>query len=170
MSNRRTHAENLAWHNSLPAKHLSASVLCWNIHGELLLVIPSYDNSWLLPGGVVEENESPLDAAIREAEEELGLKFERKRLHFVGINYAHTHAEWHDFVHFFFSAGVLTEHEIQQMGKKARTVHGYQFMSRKQLPDHVASHRLKAIDELFDEGTRQGFYLESKLDKHHTIE
>jgi 8-oxo-dGTP diphosphatase len=45
--------------------------------GRVLLVHQTYAGSkWALPGGVVEENESPWDAAVREAKEETGLDVE----------------------------------------------------------------------------------------------
>jgi 8-oxo-dGTP pyrophosphatase MutT (NUDIX family) len=163
MSNTHTHDENVAWHNSLPAKHMAANMLCWNEKGELLFVMPHYDNWWLLPGGVVEAGESPLQAALRETKEELGLKLDAKRVHFVGINYAAAYKDWHDFVHFYFNAGVLTASEIKNIGHHAETLHGYQFLRRDQLSQHIAPHRLSTIEALFENNTRYGFYHETRI-------
>jgi 8-oxo-dGTP diphosphatase len=42
-----------------------------------------YKDYWALPGGMVEEDETVEEAAVREAEEETGVKIELKRL--VGV-------------------------------------------------------------------------------------
>jgi 8-oxo-dGTP diphosphatase len=53
--------------------YLGAGVLFRDASGGVLLVRPSYKPGWDIPGGVVEPGESPLTAAVRETEEELGL-------------------------------------------------------------------------------------------------
>ncbi|WP_306937637.1 NUDIX domain-containing protein [Streptomyces phaeochromogenes] len=53
---------------------MTAAVLITNPSDDLLIVHPSKDDApWQLPGGIVEQGESPLDAVRREGREELGL-------------------------------------------------------------------------------------------------
>lgn len=167
---RYSHIENVAWHNSLPSKHVSATIICWNSAGQILFVLPDFDDYWLLPGGVVEANESPLKAAIREAKEETGLEFHPKRLHFIGVNYAESYKEWDDFVHIYFSAGVLDSKEIAHLGKKSEKLHGMKFLSESELGAHVPPHRLLVYKKLFAEGARQGLFIESRIDKTSEVE
>ncbi|WP_171168840.1 NUDIX domain-containing protein [Streptomyces sp. I05A-00742] len=57
-------------------KPITASVMITNPRGHLLIVLPARgDGQWVLPGGIVEEHESPLEAARREVHEELNLQF-----------------------------------------------------------------------------------------------
>lgn len=58
---------------SLPRKRMAAGVLLRDAVGKVVLIEPSYKDTWEIPGGVVEMGESPWSAAERELEEELGL-------------------------------------------------------------------------------------------------
>ncbi|MEW2165875.1 NUDIX hydrolase [Streptomyces sp. NPDC007084] len=58
-----------------PGHPVTASVLITSPTDDLLIVHPAKpDAPWQLPGGIVEQNESPLDAVRREVREELGLE------------------------------------------------------------------------------------------------
>jgi ADP-ribose pyrophosphatase YjhB (NUDIX family) len=63
-----------AFFASLPRAVLGASVVLRDSSGRVLLVEPTYRDTWLLPGGTVEDGEQPADAARRETQEELGLE------------------------------------------------------------------------------------------------
>jgi 8-oxo-dGTP pyrophosphatase MutT (NUDIX family) len=56
----------------LPRKRVAAGVLYRNAAGDVLLVEPAYKPTWEIPGGSVEPDESPRQAARREVVEELG--------------------------------------------------------------------------------------------------
>jgi len=58
---------------TLPRKRMGAGVLLSDTQGRVLLVEPTYKAHWEVPGGVVEADESPRAAAVREIDEELGL-------------------------------------------------------------------------------------------------
>ena len=58
---------------TLPRKRMGAGVLFFDPAGRVLLVEPTYKPYWEVPGGAVEADESPRDAAVRELKEELGL-------------------------------------------------------------------------------------------------
>lgn len=58
---------------SLARKRMAAGALCRDQGGRVLLVDPVYRDTWDLPGGAVEAEESPQAACRREIVEELGL-------------------------------------------------------------------------------------------------
>lgn len=59
----------------LPATRGAAGALILGDDGRLLLVHRAYgDRSWGIPGGVVEQGESPRAACLRELHEELGVE------------------------------------------------------------------------------------------------
>jgi 8-oxo-dGTP pyrophosphatase MutT (NUDIX family) len=59
------------------ADTVAAAVLLFDEDDRVLLVDPVYKSGWEFPGGVVERGEAPTLAAVREAEEELGLVLDR---------------------------------------------------------------------------------------------
>lgn len=58
---------------TLPRKRVAAGVLLRDENNRIVLIEPSYKETWEIPGGVVEAGESPWLAAERELKEELGL-------------------------------------------------------------------------------------------------
>lgn len=59
-----------AYLNRLPKKRMGVGCLFFDRQGRILILKPTYKNHWLLPGGVIEANESPRQACIREVKEE----------------------------------------------------------------------------------------------------
>ena len=53
---------------------MAAGALCRDQAGQVLLVDPVYRDTWDVPGGVVEAEESPHAACRREVAEEAGVK------------------------------------------------------------------------------------------------
>lgn len=68
-----TFIDRAIWFASLPTMYGTAAALFLNGDGDILVVKPNYRPMWGLPGGVLEENESPHDGCAREVHEELGL-------------------------------------------------------------------------------------------------
>jgi 8-oxo-dGTP pyrophosphatase MutT (NUDIX family) len=62
---------------ALPRKRAVATMLLTDLADRVLVVKPTYKPDWELPGGAVEDGESPEVAAAREVVEELGLQHRR---------------------------------------------------------------------------------------------
>ncbi len=163
MSSPYTAEQNLAWHNKLPAKRCAASIVAWNNQGEILVVMSDKDEFWALPGGVVEEGESPQSGALRELHEETGLQMYPGQVRLLGVNYAAKYKDYLDFLHFYFSAGMLSKHQLQLLGEASEKTHGIKFLSRHELSSHVAPHRLRALDSLFESFNHDALYIETSL-------
>jgi 8-oxo-dGTP pyrophosphatase MutT (NUDIX family) len=64
-------------------RHTGAGVAVW--HGDRLLMIRnSYRNSLCLPAGGLKRREQPIDAAVRELREEVGIEVGPEALHYAG--------------------------------------------------------------------------------------
>ena len=61
------------WYAQLASFYAAAALFITDSTGRVLLVKPNYRDHWAIPGGYVDQHESPYAAAGRELQEELGL-------------------------------------------------------------------------------------------------
>src|SRR5437764_8544533 len=94
----------------LPMKRMASAALLLNEHQEVLIVKPIYREHWLLPGGVVEEGESPKQTCMREVREELGLHIAAGKL--LCVDYKVQQGTRKEGIEFVFFGGVLKEETI----------------------------------------------------------
>jgi 8-oxo-dGTP diphosphatase len=85
---------------------MGSGVLLTDAAGRVLLVEPTYKDYWEVPGGVVEADESPYDAAVRELKEELGLLVTPGRL--LVVDWVPPRTGRTEGVMFIYSGGVLS--------------------------------------------------------------
>jgi 8-oxo-dGTP diphosphatase len=90
---------------NFPLKRCSAGALIRDPDGRILIVKPAYRPEWLLPGGIAEENESPLVALQREVREEIGLSVMPQSL--LCVDYMPAHGQYGESIHFLFDCGVI---------------------------------------------------------------
>jgi ADP-ribose pyrophosphatase YjhB (NUDIX family) len=94
------------YQETLPGKRISAGCLFFDEAKRLLVVNPTYKDTWEIPGGVVEQNESPRDAVIREIAEELGIECFPERL--LCVDYSSESDTRTESLQFIFLGPVLT--------------------------------------------------------------
>ncbi|MCB9137360.1 MAG: NUDIX hydrolase [Caldilineaceae bacterium] len=148
----------------LPCKRVAAGALFLDEADRVLLVNPTYKPEWEMPGGIVEENESPRQACIREIKEELGLTIEPG--HLVSLDYRSAQAVGHpgDVLRFIFWGGRLSEAEIGQIHLQAEELSEYRFCTRaevqQRLKPRFAQAVLAGLDLLVSEKTHYVEYWE----------
>lgn len=116
-----------AWYESLPKKRMGSGALFLNEAGQLLLVNPTYKPQWEIPGGLVELNESPRTACIREVKEEIGLDVAPERI--LCLDYLHAKGERTEGIMFIFWGGVLTEAQIASIRLPESELSEFRFVS-----------------------------------------
>ena len=95
---------------SLPQKRISSGCLFFDERGRLLIVNPTYKETWEIPGGVVEKNESPREAVIREVFEETGILCQPQRL--LCVDFSDETETRTESLQFIFLGPLLTESMI----------------------------------------------------------
>lgn len=94
---------------SIPRKRSAATVVFTDAAGRVLLCEPTYKQVWEAPGGAVEADESPRDAAVREVCEELGLVVEPGRM--VAVDYVPPIEGRTEGLIFVYDGGRLTDEQ-----------------------------------------------------------
>jgi len=100
----------------------------------ILLVHPTYKDTWDIPGGYVERGESPAAACRREVREELGLDRQPQRL--ISVDWA-PHEREGDKLLFLFDCGNLGDDE-QRILLDADELDDWQWVEPEQLGDYVS--------------------------------
>ncbi|CAN5855786.1 NUDIX hydrolase [soil metagenome] len=116
-----------AWQETLPKKRMGAGALFLDEEGCVLLVKPTYKPQWEIPGGIVEEDESPRESCRRELQEELGLVRPIERL--LCVDYRHGDSDRTEALMFVFWGGRLTADEIATMRLPAAELSEYRFVT-----------------------------------------
>jgi 8-oxo-dGTP pyrophosphatase MutT (NUDIX family) len=110
--------------------HASAGAVISNDRGEVLIVNPTYKPYWNLPGGRVDDGETPRHACARELREELGLELVVGELlvtAWIRIAGKGAHA------YFVFDGGVLTRQQEGAITLQADELAEYRFVRPKDL-------------------------------------
>ncbi|MGW7530749.1 NUDIX domain-containing protein [Amycolatopsis sp. NPDC054798] len=98
---------------SLPRKRMSAGTLLRDETGRVLLVEPSYKDSWDIPGGVCEAGEPPWRTARREQAEEIGI--DRPLGPLLVIDYAPDDGRMPEGLAFIFDGGRISAEETARL-------------------------------------------------------
>ena len=103
--------------------------------GRVLLVNPSYKDTWDLPGGAVEEDESPHAACRREVLEELGL--DRAPGGILAVDWVPARPERPEGLIVVYDGGVLSDAEIGQIVLADGELTGFAFTARAEVANLV---------------------------------
>lgn len=109
----------------LPRKNAAARVLARDDHDRVLFVSPTYKPFLEIPGGLVEDDESPLAACRREVREELGIDLTVGRL--LLVDWLPAHGVWRDSLQFVFDGGVLSREQIDAISLAGNELSGFEF-------------------------------------------
>ena len=147
-----------AYLQSLPKKRMGAGCLFFNSDGKILIIKPNYKNNWSIPGGVVEANESPRQACIREVQEEIGIKCQPEKL--LCVDYVSDTNNNDESLQFIFLGGIIAEKEIAIAD---REISAYQFLEPEKALN-LLSHRLcRRVDKCLENlDNDRSLYLEDQ--------
>ena len=136
------------YYRNLPRKRVAAGILVFH-KKKLLIVKPNYKDSWLIPGGVVEKNESPLRGAEREYREELGLIPNIQKL--LCIDYsASSDQNKGDSLHFIFNSKDLHEEDLSKIKLQSDELSDYKLTNVEEALKLFEKKLSKTVKEAID--------------------
>jgi ADP-ribose pyrophosphatase YjhB (NUDIX family) len=116
---------------------MAAGALFRDAAGRVLLVEPTYKDTWELPGGAVEEEESPTAACRREVIEELGLDRAVGRV--LAIDWVPSRPERPEGLILVYDGGVLTDADTAAIRFQADELASYALVEAKRVPELVSA-------------------------------
>ena len=148
------------YYNSRPKKATGAGVLFFNAHDEVLIVKPTYLDRWLWVGGGVEENETPLQAAIREAQEEIGITPKNLKLAFVQYRPPKSDGQ-HESIHFVFVAETVDDDFLKRLTLGQGEIEDAMFVPVGKLHEYVSEQRAHAVTVYMQHRGQGTLYIEN---------
>ena len=139
---------------SLARKRMAAGALCRDRAGRVLLVDPVYRETWDLPGGAVEAEESPQAACRREVAEELGLDRPAGRV--LALDWVPSRPERPEGLIVVYDGGVLAANDIDIIVVPEEELAGYAFVHPDEVPKRVTplvARRIAACMDALAAGT-----------------
>jgi SAM-dependent methyltransferase/ADP-ribose pyrophosphatase YjhB (NUDIX family) len=134
---RRTYLEGL------PRKRVGVGIVCTDRQGRVLLVHPTYRPEWLVPGGVVEADESPRRACEREVAEELGVTIDVGDV--LCVEYRAAEPERSDeSLQMLFDGGTV-DGDVARFSCADGEIDGYAFVDPADLEGRVTPHLARRI-------------------------
>jgi len=125
-----------AYTASLPKKRMGAGCLFFDEQVKVMLVKPTYKPGWEIPGGSVEDYESPKQCCEREVQEELGV--ERKVGQLLVVDYNSETDEKTESLMFIFDGGVLTVSQIDSIQLRQEELSELRFFTAETLPEEMS--------------------------------
>lgn len=118
------------WIGTLHKRFSSGAMIIENEAGEALIVKAGYKQHWTFPGGVIDPGESPLEAALRETHEEVGLQLNVADVAFAWV--AHRRSQVADSYQFIFRAAT-PYNGAQPIVLQASEIEDYAFVSKDEV-------------------------------------
>jgi 8-oxo-dGTP pyrophosphatase MutT (NUDIX family) len=131
---------------SFPRKRCSAGAIIRDTAKRILIVKPCYREGWLLPGGIVEALESPIEALCREVRDETG--FTPTPVSLACIDYLTPADGFGEAIHFLFVCQDIAAEEAQALlpdGKEITQLHFASATEAEELVVPAISRRMKTV-------------------------
>lgn len=112
------------YYTSLPQKRLGTCALIYHKRA-LLIIQPTYHRHWILPGGIVEAEESPLESLQRELQETLSIDVFSPQL--LAVDYVSHRDVAGEYIQMLFGCKELTDSQVSEMQASAYDIKDFCF-------------------------------------------
>jgi 8-oxo-dGTP pyrophosphatase MutT (NUDIX family) len=128
--------------------------------GRVLVVHPVYKEQWEIPGGMLERDESPLAACIREVEEELALSVPIGPM--LCVDWVPPRPPWDGGLMFVFDGGVLSPAQVADIRLAPSELDQIAFVEPGELGTVLVPRLARRLEACLAAG-RGGVYLEDGI-------
>lgn len=142
--------------DSFATPRVAAGAIFVHADGRVMLVHPTYKDTWDIPGGYVEHGESPAAACRREVHEELGLDREPHRL--SAVDWA-PHEREGDKLLFVFDCGPLGDDEAR-IHLDGSELDRWEWVAASDLDRYLIPRLAKRVRAILGAQSDHGLYLE----------
>lgn len=142
-----------------PTKRIAVGALIRDQVGRLLLVKPAYRDGWLVPGGIVDADESPRAGLCRELREELNLVLEPGRL--LCVDYVSAHGDFADGIHLLFDGGYLANNLVEVIRVYDPELHTLQWVTDEEAQGLLVPSLARRVRSLLQAQTSELLYMEN---------
>ena len=111
----------------VPRIPASAGAMIFDARHRLLILKPNYKKGWTIPGGQIEDGESPWEACRRETSEECGLNVVTGRL--VCVDFLRPRRRRPGGVRFLFDCGTLAARELSEITLQDGEIDEHRFVT-----------------------------------------
>jgi ADP-ribose pyrophosphatase YjhB (NUDIX family) len=132
---------------SLARKRMAVAALIRDTDDRALLVSPTYQDSWLVPGGVVDADESPHAACRREIAEETGLSLRPGRI--LAVDWTPRDPLWPEGVFFVYDGGTLSAADTDSISLPGDELSGFRFAAAGEIASLVDPPLARRIESAF---------------------
>jgi 8-oxo-dGTP pyrophosphatase MutT (NUDIX family) len=106
---------------------MGAGAVIRDVAGRVLIVKPTYKPAWELPGGAVEDDESPRGACVREVREELGISVAVGEL--LCVDYNSSTPDYLESLMFLFATEPLDASTVETIELPPEELSEYRFVT-----------------------------------------
>ncbi|WP_285708404.1 NUDIX hydrolase [Microtetraspora sp. NBRC 16547] len=149
---------DLAYIAGLVRVRAAAGALIRDDAGRVLLVRPTYKETWDIPGGSLERDESPRAACVRELAEELSITPEIGPL--LCVDWVPPLPPWDGGLIFVFDGGVLSAEDVADIRLPPDELDRFAFVAADDLDDLVRPAMARRLRACLETRERGGLYLE----------
>jgi ADP-ribose pyrophosphatase YjhB (NUDIX family) len=145
-----------------PTKRIAADCLFTDHAGRLLILEPPYKSTWDLPGGIVEKDESPRQAAQREIQEEIGLTVAPGAL--LAVDWIPHTGDFTEIIALLFDGGVLTPTDVAHIVTQPSEASSFRFVTLTEAEGLLDGEQFARVTAALKAKTsKQTTYLENGL-------
>lgn len=119
--------QKAAWLDGFDKRVASGTVILEDADGRVLIVKAHYKEYWTFPGGMLDDRESPKQAAIREVFEEVGLELDESTVSFCWVA---SRMSQQLMTYQFVFAAPLREEDKSKIILEPSEISDYRFVSR----------------------------------------